>query len=141
MSTTFVASTQLTTIECGRCGGIYAIGETYRDKCHDDGTSWNCPYCRVGWGYAGNSRVEQLTRKLAFQERELAHETARHKWTKSNLKDTEHRRRGEKAAKTRLKNRAAAGVCPCCNRTFKQLAAHMKTKHPTWNKSKAEDTA
>lgn len=30
---------------------------------------------------------------------------------------------------TRLKNRAAAGVCPCCNRTFVQLARHMATKH------------
>jgi hypothetical protein len=24
----------------------------------------------------------------------------------------------------------AAGVCPCCKRTVKQLAAHMKEKHP-----------
>lgn len=30
----------------------------------------------------------------------------------------------------RLARRARAGVCPCCNRTFKALAAHMKTKHP-----------
>lgn len=30
---------------------------------------------------------------------------------------------------TKLKNRAANGVCPCCNRTFADLAAHMKTKH------------
>jgi hypothetical protein len=22
------------------------------------------------------------------------------------------------------------GVCPCCNRTFQQLARHMKAKHP-----------
>lgn len=31
---------------------------------------------------------------------------------------------------TRLKNRAAAGVCPCCNRTFHQLVRHMAAKHP-----------
>lgn len=29
----------------------------------------------------------------------------------------------------RTKNRVANGVCPCCNRTFQNLAAHMKTKH------------
>jgi hypothetical protein len=24
----------------------------------------------------------------------------------------------------------ANGVCVCCNRSFKNLAAHMQTKHP-----------
>jgi hypothetical protein len=33
---------------------------------------------------------------------------------------------------TKLKNRAANGVCPCCNRTFQNLARHMATKHPTF---------
>jgi Asp-tRNA(Asn)/Glu-tRNA(Gln) amidotransferase A subunit family amidase len=47
--------------------------------------------------------------------------------------------RGQKAAKTRIKNdrdrirdRVGAGVCPCCNRTFKQLARHMQAKHPDY---------
>ncbi len=29
----------------------------------------------------------------------------------------------------RLMRRVSAGVCPCCNRTFSDLARHMKTKH------------
>jgi hypothetical protein len=29
--------------------------------------------------------------------------------------------------------KAKAGVCPCCNRTFKQLADHMKVKHPDFH--------
>lgn len=33
-----------------------------------------------------------------------------------------------------LRNRAAAGVCPCCNRTFEQLGRHMTTKHPEYVK-------
>lgn len=35
-----------------------------------------------------------------------------------------------KGAATRLKNRAKAGVCPCCNRTFQNLARHMASQHP-----------
>ena len=31
---------------------------------------------------------------------------------------------------TRLQKRIHAGVCPCCNRTFTNVARHMKTKHP-----------
>jgi hypothetical protein len=34
-----------------------------------------------------------------------------------------------KGAATRKKNRAKAGVCPCCNRTFQDLQRHMATKH------------
>lgn len=63
----------------------------------------------------------------------LQRERANHDQTRADRDYTENRRRAEKAAKTRLKNRAKAGVCPCCNRTFKQLAAHMKTQHPNWN--------
>lgn len=35
-----------------------------------------------------------------------------------------------RAALEKSKNRAAAGLCSCCNRTFQNLARHMKTKHP-----------
>lgn len=31
---------------------------------------------------------------------------------------------------TRLKNRAAAGLCPCCNRSFSNLQRHMAGQHP-----------
>jgi hypothetical protein len=41
-----------------------------------------------------------------------------------------------KAAKT--KKRSAAGTCPCCHRTFRQMALHMRSKHPTF---KAEEVA
>lgn len=29
-------------------------------------------------------------------------------------------------------HRVGAGVCPCCKRTFQQLARHMKCKHPKY---------
>lgn len=32
----------------------------------------------------------------------------------------------------RAKKRAAAGVCPCCHRTVKQMVEHIKTKHPEY---------
>lgn len=30
---------------------------------------------------------------------------------------------------TKIKNRVGHGVCPCCNRTFENLARHMASKH------------
>ena len=44
---------------------------------------------------------------------------------------------GRKMA-AKAKKRAASGVCPCCNRTFRQMALHMKNQHPEF---KAEATA
>lgn len=37
--------------------------------------------------------------------------------------------KAERATK-RLKKRAAAGTCPCCQRTFLNMTAHMKGQHP-----------
>ena len=36
------------------------------------------------------------------------------------------------AAAARLKKRASAGLCPCCNRSVGALERHMRTKHPQW---------
>lgn len=33
---------------------------------------------------------------------------------------------------TRMKRRSAHGVCPCCNRSFANVARHMKGKHPLY---------
>jgi hypothetical protein len=38
---------------------------------------------------------------------------------------------------TKIKNRVANGVCPCCNRTFANLMNHMKSKHPDYKKDEA----
>lgn len=40
-----------------------------------------------------------------------------------------HRVTAAKGRITRLKNRAATGHCPCCNRVFVDLLSHMKSKH------------
>lgn len=44
----------------------------------------------------------------------------------------QHQSRAFKGVVTKLKKRAANGVCPCCNRTFVDLARHMAGKHPTF---------
>lgn len=43
-------------------------------------------------------------------------------------------RRAQKGQNTRLKNRIAAGVCPCCNRSFQNVARHMAGQHPDFQK-------
>lgn len=39
---------------------------------------------------------------------------------------------------TKLKNRVGHGVCPCCNRSFGNLARHIESEHPTFIAEAAE---
>ena len=85
-------------------------------------------YCPMGhrWHYNGENELDVELRKRQRAEQEnarLAQEAA-----------SEARKRV--AAEAKLKQhtkRTAAGLCPCCNRSFRQLKAHLKSKHPDYN--------
>lgn len=132
LGATKYVTVELTEINCGECGGTYAINERYREQMYQKGGSWNCPYCDCGWGYSNNNENSKLKKQLAAEKRgrKLAERQAKRE--REEARYQANCARAQKAAKTRIKNRIAAGVCPCCNRTFKQLAAHMKNKHPDY---------
>jgi DNA-directed RNA polymerase subunit RPC12/RpoP len=109
---------ELTEINCGECGGTYAINERYRQQKHQKGESWSCPYCRVYWGYSGNSENEKLRRELAAEKQRKEAALAR-----------ENEERAAKEKLERKLKRVDRGVCPECNRSFQNLARHMKCKH------------
>jgi len=113
---------EFTVIHCGRCGGSYALDEGVRSNHQEYGTSWNCPYCKTSWGYH-ESEADELRKQLEKERKK----TKRAEWERTNA---ENSLRTQKGVNTKLKNRVKEGVCPCCHRTFKQLAAHMKNKHP-----------
>lgn len=122
----------LASVSCGECGGTYAIAERYRRKAEEEGTSWTCPYCKVGWGYRNAGTNEKLKKQLVASQAAHDQTAAR---LKNSRKETEHeaaRARGFKGAHAKLKKRVGSGVCPCCKRTFKQLARHMEDNHPEW---------
>lgn len=107
---------------CGKCGGTYAISARYIRQRREEKGGWHCPYCETSWGYweGENDRLKkELAQEKQRKERALA-------------EANEQRQRAEKSESShdRLKKRVKNGVCPCCNRTFKQLASHMKHKHP-----------
>jgi hypothetical protein len=130
------SSTDLTTIVCGSCGGIYAIAERYRHQKHEQGGFWNCPYCRCSWGF-GTSENARLKAQLATKEREVEQERKRKEWAQQEARVTERRRRALKGQITKVKKRIGHGVCPCCNRSFENLRRHMTTKHPAYAKAGA----
>ena len=124
-----ITDIELKTIQCGSCGVYHAIPLVMYQSCYDEGGFWTCPNGHSR-GYSEGSIFRQLEK-----------EKKRRMWAETNAENarkdaeqSERRRIAQKSATTRLKNRAKAGVCPCCTRTFKQLAAHMKNKHPDFGK-------
>lgn len=111
--------------ECVRCGvpfGFTSHFKTERLRNHAD--FW-CPN-----GHPQHYSAESDAEK---GERLLAEEKARHAKTLARANELVEERDtamdGRARAERRLK-RVGRGVCPCCNRTFPNLARHMASKHP-----------
>jgi hypothetical protein len=116
-----VATVELHEVNCGECGGTYAINARYHQHKREKGGYWTCPYCKTGWGF-GESQIDKITK-----ERDA--EKARHQATLARLNEANAERDKAQKAAARLKKRASAGLCTCCNRHFTNLERHMQTKH------------
>ena len=115
---------------CGKCGIVFQVPEAFDRERREGGGDWYCPngHCRV----YREREVDRLKRQLEaqkdstrFANRRLESEQNSHRTTRGHL--------------TRQRKRAAVGLCPCCNRTFKQLARHMKPKHPGFAPASKEE--
>ncbi len=113
-------------IDCPNCGVLFAITEELQTRRLDDGKSFYCPFGHT-------MSYSDTTQKRLLAEREKsARLTARLDQVRAD-RDAERRRASAARGQvTKIRNRVANGVCPCCNRTFPDLAAHMKTKHPDY---------
>lgn len=113
---------ELTVEECCACGLLFGMTTEYRDRRLDDHKLFYCPNGH-SQGYRGESEAEKNARLLREEQ-------ARHKRTLERENAERQAKEVAEAKAERLKKRAAAGVCHCCNRTFQQLARHMADKHP-----------
>lgn len=113
-------------VSCYTCGVSFAItSDLYRRVVTDAKGSIYCPSCgkETCWRESeDHKKIKELQRKLEWEAAEVTRQREARQKAEASLQAT-------KAVVTRVKNRSIAGLCPCCNRTFKQLAAHMKTKH------------
>lgn len=105
------------------CGTTFLMSSSQYNARAKDKKVWWCPNCGDTRIFPGETEEDKLQRRLTFEKQRR---------TEAEREAEYHRNsaRAQKAAKTRIKNRIANGVCPCCNRTFKQLAAHMCRMHP-----------
>jgi chromosome segregation ATPase len=81
--------------------------------------------------------AERLARQRA--EQRIAYKDDQVREARERAEKERHRANGYKGHATKMTKRVKAGVCPCCNRTFKQLAAHMANKHPQFTPLEIEE--
>ena len=122
MSGTFTYAGELV-IEVCWCGMRHAVPRELVDHLrqqHKDGRPQTAIHCPLGhtWIIAGEGKAALLRKELDEVEAQL-------------LATQDQLAAAEREAKRQAK-RTAAGVCPCCKRSFVQLSRHIKTKHPDY---------
>lgn len=109
-STTYGTTVEMGLIQCCNCGVPFAIPQQLKNEFLDDSTkSFYCPHGHSQ--HYGNGEKQRLKNLLLKRENELAQVTTAKIQMENQLK------------------KVANGQCPCCGKTFKHLARHMKNKH------------
>ena len=112
----------LIVMECHQCHCLYGMSKDLYDRARDNsGVEF---FCSNGHGAIFcETKVQRLTKEL-----ECVKESA-----EARLRELESTRKINQCLRgvvTRTKNRIKKGVCPCCNRYFKNVHRHMLSKHP-----------
>lgn len=113
---------EITAIHCIICGVYFGIEEEHRKRLLETKENFYCPGGHTQH-YISKTRVEQLQEELNAKSSEL---------TRARTETLALKMKCESVEKEfiRHRRRASAGTCPCCQRTFSNMARHMKTKHP-----------
>lgn len=128
---TITYSRTLNATDCAECGITFGIPVDFERVRRQDGRTFWCPN-----GHSlsyGKSESDRLREQLKRTERHLANTQVARDAAQDQAKAAEYRRRAAVGANTKLRKRIAAGVCPCCQRSFGNLAAHMTDKHPGYS--------
>lgn len=125
------ASTILETEVCPSCGMLFAMPARLRKQFRDDHSTFYCPSGHEQY-YAGKSDAEKAKERADQLARQLDNARARATAAEDQAAAAERSKRALRAVNTRTRKRIANGLCPCCRRSFANLAEHMAGQHPDY---------
>lgn len=138
---TWNPSAQLWIETCCTCGtefglsnSVYQVAQQRKEK-----GSFHCPNGHSQHYVSGETEAEKLRRERDRLKQRVAYANDRRVAAEDEAKSANRRAAAQKGVVTRMKRRAQAGVCPCCNRTFQDLARHMAAKHPDFSEEKGDE--
>lgn len=109
-----------------------ALDEAARRSRGPNGIQFFCAYGHRQHYSLGENEETKLRRERDRLKQQLAEKDDEISRQRGLREDTERRLSAQRGVVTRIKNRIGHGVCPCCNRTFENLARHMTSKHPEY---------
>lgn len=123
---TYTETLKLDTTTCCVCGITFGLPEEFlRHLRNEKNEGFFCPN-----GHNLQFRKSELQQEID----RLKNKNNEAEWARMSLHNqlTEKQKEISKlrANIKRRNKRTIAGVCPCCNRTVKELADHIKSKHP-----------
>lgn len=123
MSAVFKYEQELQATSCCVCGIQFGVPPYFIDSARRNAGTTYCPNGHsLGWSKSEADRLrEQLEKEKASTE-----------WQRARANRLEKDLQSQKGQMTKLKKRISHGVCPCCSRSFANVARHMKTKHPDY---------
>lgn len=121
--THIIDNASYTRLQCSTCAVLYFFPEKWCTEARNKGVSWKCPNGHGQWyGESENDKLQRERDRLKQDAARLEEEKA----------VAQRQRDLAIAREKRLKKRAASGVCPCCKRTVRQMALHMRNEHPDY---------
>lgn len=117
---------RLVQVRCGACDVAFGLTDRMYEARREDHATFYCPngHPRAYTGPSPTERaLQDAKRDAASLERQLANRDEDVRVARASLTAT-------KGQLTKARKRAAAGVCPCCKRTFANVARHVAGQHP-----------
>lgn len=124
---------------CWKCkSDVWLPAPLYKAARHSSRIVFFCPYGHEAIFSEGETEVDKLRR----ERDRLLQRTMQLDDTVAEQRAALFKEREQiallQAQRRTVAKRSAAGTCPCCHRTFRQMALHMRNKHPEF---KAEEVA
>lgn len=125
---------------CYKCKcQIWIPDELNSAALHDRGViPFYCAYGHKQFYIEGESEADKLRRERDRLTQRLAQKDDEIGRQREMREAAERRASAARGQVTKIRNRVGHGVCPCCNRTFENLARHMAHQHPTFAAEAAE---
>lgn len=114
--------------DCITCGVRFGVPEGFTQHHRNSKATFYCPNGH-SMAYT-ESEADRLRRERDQLKQNEAWYEDRLKTERASRETAERKLAASKGQITKIKKRAANGVCPCCNRTFSDLGRHMHSKHP-----------
>lgn len=120
---------KLETLHCASCAMTFAVPSRFEKDRRKDHQGFYCPAGHSNV-FQGESEAEKLRRERDRLAQRVAERDDDVQRQRERAEAAERRAAAARGQTTKLKKRASAGTCPCCSRTFSNMAEHMKKQHP-----------